>query len=59
MDLISLFIPIYILSQGFGFEYAIGFMLIEQLTSITFSIPVSYLIARIGFKHSSILPIFF
>jgi hypothetical protein len=34
-------------------------MLIEQLNSITFSIPVSYLIARIGLKHSIILSYIF
>lgn len=59
MDLISIFIPIYIVSQGLGFHYALGFLLVEQLVSITLSLPVSYIIARIGFKHSLILSYIF
>jgi hypothetical protein len=52
MDLIGLFIPIYIVSQGLGFEYALGFLIIEQITSMVLSLPVSHIIAKIGFKHS-------
>lgn len=59
MDLIGLFIPIYIISQGFGFQYALGFLIIEELTSILLSLPASRLISRIGFKHSLILSYFF
>ncbi|WEL23792.1 hypothetical protein [Candidatus Nanohalovita haloferacivicina] len=59
MDLIGLFIPIYIISQGFGFEYALGFLMIEQLTGIVLSLPVSHIIARIGFKHSLALSYIF
>ncbi|MFQ3274938.1 MAG: hypothetical protein ACI9LV_000670 [Candidatus Nanohaloarchaea archaeon] len=59
MDLIGLFIPIYILSQGLGFQYALGFLIVEQLVSLVLSLPVSYLIARIGFKHSLIISYIF
>jgi hypothetical protein len=59
MDLIGLFIPIYIISQGFGFQYALGFLVVEELTSILLSLPASRLISRIGFKHSLILSYFF
>lgn len=52
LSLIGVFIPVYIVSQGFGLLPAALFIVISGLTGTVLSYPVSRLIARIGFKHS-------
>lgn len=49
--LISIFIPIYIAQQT-GFQMAIYYIGGVSFFFMLSAIPVSYIIARIGFKHS-------
>lgn len=59
MGLIGIFIPIYIASETGSitwiFLYLIGYVSVFLVTSI----PVSYIISRIGFKHSLIVSYLF
>ncbi len=52
LSLIGVFIPVYIVSEGFGLPAAALFLIISGFTGITLSYPVSRIVARIGFKHS-------
>ncbi|MFB6145420.1 MAG: MFS transporter [Candidatus Nanohaloarchaea archaeon] len=58
-SLIGIFIPIYILSQNgqveLAFLYLIGYTSVFLLSAL----PVSYVIARIGFKHSLLISYLF
>lgn len=51
LSLIGLFLPIYILSEGFSIYHAGLFIAVSGFTSVFFSYPVSKVIARKGFKH--------
>ncbi len=51
VSIISVFIPIYILTEGLTIYHAGLFILISGITAILFSYPVSKIIARKGFKH--------
>lgn len=59
VGLIGIFIPVYIASQGSPIEwvflYLLGYTVIFALSSLG----ISYIIARIGFKHSLIASYFF
>lgn len=52
LSLIGVFIPVYIVSQGFGLTYALLFIVISGFAGIVLSYPISILISKIGFKHS-------
>lgn len=51
LTLVGVFIPIYIVSQGFSLFHAALFIVISGFTGILLSYPLSRLISRIGFKH--------
>jgi YQGE family putative transporter len=55
INLIGLFIPIHIASSGFPISSVFMYLGINIGVFALISLPVSYLIARIGFKHSLIL----
>ena len=55
MNLIGIFIPIYIASAGFGVSKVFLYLAISTGAFAAVSLPISYLIARLGFKHSLIL----
>lgn len=50
-SIIGVFIPIYIISQGFTIYHAGLFILISGITSLLLSYPISKVVARKGFKH--------
>ncbi len=52
LSLIGVFIPVYIVSEGFGLPAAALFLIISGFTGIVMAYPVSRIVARIGFKHS-------
>lgn len=54
MNLIGIFIPIYIASAGLPFSSVFLYLGISTGMFALLSVPISYLIARIGFKHSLI-----
>jgi MFS family permease len=51
LTLIGVFIPIYIVSQGFSIYHAALFIVLSGFTGILLSYPLSRVISRIGFKH--------
>ncbi|MFB6242432.1 MAG: MFS transporter [Candidatus Nanosalina sp.] len=51
LTLVGVFIPIYIISQGFSLFHAALFIVISGFIGIVLSYPVSRVISRIGFKH--------
>lgn len=55
LSLIGIFIPIYIATEGFPLESVFLFILVDSAAFMLASIPVSYFIARIGFKHSLVI----
>ncbi|MDY6777406.1 MAG: hypothetical protein SVU32_01965, partial [Candidatus Nanohaloarchaea archaeon] len=52
MTLIGVFIPIYILSQGFSLLHAGLFIILSGFTGILLSYPLARGVARLGFRHS-------
>ncbi|WP_414838329.1 MFS transporter [Candidatus Nanosalina sp. VS9-1] len=50
-SIIGVFIPVYILSQGFSIYHAGLFILISGFTGLTLSYPISKIVSRKGFKH--------
>lgn len=52
ISLIGVFIPVYIVSEGFGLLPAVLFIAISGISGTLLSYPISKLISRIGFKHS-------
>lgn len=54
LGLIGIFIPIYIISNGNPVDLAFVYLFINAVAFAVFSIPSSYLISRIGFKHSMV-----
>lgn len=59
LSLVGVFIPIFIVSEGFSIYHALLFIVLSGVTGIVFSYPISKLISRIGFKHGLILSYFF
>lgn len=59
MGLIGIFIPIYIASNGMSLQWVFTYIIASAGSFALLSIPASYVIARIGFKHSLILSYFF
>lgn len=51
MSLVGIFIPIYILSEGFSIYHAGLFVAISGFAGLFLSYPVALLVARKGFKH--------
>lgn len=58
-SLIGIFIPIYIIAENAPIEWAFLYLIGYNVVFSAVSLPVSYLIARIGFKHSLILSYLF
>lgn len=58
-SLIGIFIPIYIIAENAPLEWAFLYLIGYNVVFASLSIPVSYLIARIGFKHSLLLSYLF
>lgn len=58
-SLIGIFVPIYVASEGYPISWVLAFVLLLLLTFAVIAIPISYLISRIGFKHSLMLSYFF
>jgi len=52
LSMISIFIPVYLYQLGFSFATIIAFFGVVSLTSVIFSIPVSKLASKKGFKHT-------
>jgi MFS family permease len=50
-SLIGVFIPVYIVSQGFSLYHAALFIVISGFTGVILSYPVARIVSRIGFKH--------
>lgn len=59
IQLISVFIPIHIAAQGFNFKYVFGFLIISYTTSVILSLPLSYVIAKKGFKKALLVSYIF
>lgn len=59
LSLIGVFIPIYIVSQGFSLYHAGLFIVLSGVTGIIFSYPVAKIVSRFGFKHGLIASYFF
>lgn len=59
ISLIGIFIPVYILSEGFGLFPAALFIILSGISGMILSYPISKIISRIGFKHSLICSYFF
>lgn len=59
LTLIGVFIPIYILSEGFSLYHASLYIVLSGVTGIVLSYPVSRIISRIGFKHGLALSYLF
>lgn len=59
LGLISIFIPIYILQSSLGLSWAFNYLLIQSAAFLLVAFPISYIIARIGFKHSLVVSYFF
>lgn len=55
LGLIGIFIPIFIATNGLNLAWAFGFLIIQSLSFMVLAIPVSYIIANIGFKHSLVV----
>lgn len=53
--LIGIFIPIYVVSETSSIELAFLYLIGYSFVFLAISLPVSYIIARIGFKHSLVL----
>lgn len=58
-SLIGIFIPIYIISENAPIEWAFLYIIGYSVVFALLSLPISYVIARIGFKHSLILSYLF
>jgi predicted MFS family arabinose efflux permease len=58
-SLIGIFIPVYIVSEGFGLLPAALFIVISGVSGMFLSYPISKLISRFGFKHSLVASYFF
>lgn len=58
-SLIGIFIPVYIASNGFALQSVFLYLAAMTSSYLVFSIPVSYIISRIGFKHSLVLSYLF
>lgn len=54
MGLIGIFIPIYIFSETGSVEWTFLYLIGYSMIFLLVSVPVSYIISRIGFKHSLI-----
>lgn len=52
LSLIGVFIPVYIVSEGFGLLPAGLFIVLSGITGVVLSQPLSQIISKIGFKHS-------
>ncbi|QKQ98951.1 hypothetical protein GKQ38_05570 [Candidatus Nanohaloarchaea archaeon] len=59
LGLISIFMPIYILQTSLGLSWAFNFLIVEYGAMMLLSFPISYVIAKIGFKHSLVVSYFF
>lgn len=59
MTLIGVFIPIYIVSEGFSLYHAGLFIILSGITGLVISYPVSRIVSRIGFKHGLALAYLF
>lgn len=57
--LIGIFIPVYIAAEGSPLQWVFAYLMVDTLVFMLASIPASYLISRIGFKHSLVLSYFF
>lgn len=58
-SLIGVFIPVYIASQGSPLQWIFLYLMGYSAVFMMGAIPVSYVIARIGFKHSLVASFFF
>lgn len=52
LGLISIFIPIFIAKQGFNPQTVFTFLLVDVATFMILSLPLGYVISRIGVKYS-------
>lgn len=52
MSIIGVFIPIYIVSEGFSLYYAALFIIILGVVGVSFSYPLARFTSQFGFKHS-------
>lgn len=59
LGLIGIFIPIFIATNGLNLAWAFGFLVIQSLSFMVLAVPVSYIIAKIGFKHSLVVSYLF
>lgn len=55
LSLISIFIPIYIVAAGRPVVWAFGYLLVQYGGRTVLTAPLSYVVARIGFKRSLLL----
>ena len=53
--LVAIFIPFYIIQQGFGITNVLMFFLIYYLTHLILPIPFGFLSGKIGYKHTSLI----
>lgn len=58
-SLIGIFIPIYIIAENAPIEWAFLYLIGYNVVFSSLSLPVSYIIAKIGFKHSLLLSYLF
>jgi MFS family permease len=58
-SLIGIFIPIYIIAENAPIEWTFLYIIGYNVVFTSLSLPVSYVIAKIGFKHSLLLSYLF
>lgn len=52
ISIIGVFIPVYIVSEGFSIYHAAYFILLSGLIGFVFSFPLAKVVSRLGFKKS-------
>ncbi len=55
VNMVSIFVLIYLLQNGYGLVFALGYSAIYMATRALFVWPSAYLIARIGPKHGTLV----
>lgn len=53
--LVAIFIPFYIIQQGFGITNVLIFFLIYYLTHLILPVPFGFISSKIGYKHTSLI----